>query len=618
MMKIWHFHILIVIGHKENIIMSQEIVVIQQMGDALRNTGYKSIESAMSEIIDNSIEAEAKDIFIIVSEKTDSHSGRKHVDEIAFLDNGYGMDDKKLSSCLGIGFSTRTSRKKIGRFGVGLPQSSLYACPQVDVYSWQNGYENCKKVFLDIDAVKDGTQTVIEDPEKTEIPKKYRKFLNYNIAQGNRNCNFKQSGTLVIWKNCDRVVPKSVHFLFRTLEFSLGQKFRHLIKKGTHNIRLIPIENEDVAIDIMPNDPLFTMKPNLVLGDPNRPGQYEYRNNTDYTEPLFEPFSNEQCPDGIINYPVKYVDPKTGEILESTVKITFTKVRDIFYDQTALSTDPGSTPVGKKHVKKLEGISIVRADREIDFGQFDFYSNLDKPEHRWWGCEIAFTPELDEAFGVANNKQYVELKRVDPEDYFDEPVQPMWLQLYSIIYNTINTIYKENKKTRAHARTVQDVIQNSTNIINEAEKGNDESQSASQKAKTDSDPKELENKTAEQLKKQGVENPTTNDVATYLSNKVNIVYEDLGRTGGIFDYEFSLGTCLVKINTSHIFYKKFLENVMRDPDTKTAFELFIASLVKAIDETELRQSEQNDNLIAMWNEKLRRYINEQQNYAKSN
>lgn len=615
-MKTWRFHILIVIGHRRRYYMPQEIVVIQQMGDALRNTGYKSIESAMSEIIDNSVEADAKDILVIVSEKTNINSGRKYVDEIAFLDNGSGMDYQQLSACLGIGYSTRTARKSMGRFGVGLPQASLYACPQVDVYSWQNGYSNCKKVFLDINAVKTGAQTVIEDPYDTGVPSKYKKFLNYKIAKSGRICDFRNSGTLVIWKNCDRVVPKSVTFLFKTLEFSLGQKFRHLIKDGSHNIRLIPLDNEDAAIDIMPNDPLFTMKPNLVLGNPSKPGQYEYGNNTDYTECLFEPFSNEQYPDGIIDFPVKYVDTKTGEIEESSVKITFTKVRDVFYDQTALSTDPGSTPVGKKHVKKLEGISIVRSNREIDFGQFDFYSNLDKPEHRWWGCEIAFTPELDEAFGVANNKQHVELKRVDSEDYIDEPVQPIWLQLERIISTTINSIYKINKATRAHARTVTDIIPNSTNIINEAEKGNDESQSASQKAKSEANPQDLADKTAEQLKKQGVENPTNDDVATYMSNKVNIMYDDLGRTGGIFDYEFSLGTCLVKINTSHIFYKKFLESVIQDADTKTAFELFIASLVKAIDETELRQSEQNDNLIAMWNEKLRRYINEQQNYAK--
>ena len=49
--------------------MAKDIVVIQSMGDALRNTGYKNIECAMAEIIDNSIEAKAKDVFIIVSEE---------------------------------------------------------------------------------------------------------------------------------------------------------------------------------------------------------------------------------------------------------------------------------------------------------------------------------------------------------------------------------------------------------------------------------------------------------------------------------------------------------------------------------------------------------------------
>ena len=157
--------------------MAHEIVVVQQMGDALRNTGYKSIESAISEIIDNSIEALAKDVFIIISEKLDVNTGRKHVDEIAFLDNGTGMDFDQLGACLGIGFSTRGERRGMGRFGVGLPQSSLYACPCVEVYSWQNGYDNCKKVFLDIEKVKTGEQKVIDDPILEKIPNKYKKFL---------------------------------------------------------------------------------------------------------------------------------------------------------------------------------------------------------------------------------------------------------------------------------------------------------------------------------------------------------------------------------------------------------------------------------------------------------
>lgn len=86
--------------------MGASIVDIKNMGDALRNTGYKNIESAVSEIIDNSIEANAKNVFVILREGI-AASGRKVVTEIGFLDNGDGMSTSILGNCLGIGASTR-------------------------------------------------------------------------------------------------------------------------------------------------------------------------------------------------------------------------------------------------------------------------------------------------------------------------------------------------------------------------------------------------------------------------------------------------------------------------------------------------------------------------------
>ena len=47
--------------------MAQEIFVVKTMGDALRNTGYRNIESAIAEIVDNSVQANAKDIFFTPS-----------------------------------------------------------------------------------------------------------------------------------------------------------------------------------------------------------------------------------------------------------------------------------------------------------------------------------------------------------------------------------------------------------------------------------------------------------------------------------------------------------------------------------------------------------------------
>ena len=82
--------------------MAKDIFVIKTMGDALRNTGYKNIECAMSEIIDNSVQADAKDIFVIVSEEYNKKTGRNNIKEIAFLDNGTGMSYSQIERCLGI------------------------------------------------------------------------------------------------------------------------------------------------------------------------------------------------------------------------------------------------------------------------------------------------------------------------------------------------------------------------------------------------------------------------------------------------------------------------------------------------------------------------------------
>ena len=46
---------------------------------------------------------------------------------------------------------------------------------------------------------------------------------------------------------------------------------------------------------------------------------------------------------------------------------------------------------------------------------------------------------------------------------------------------------------------------------------------------------------------------------------------------------------------------------------QTTFELFLASFVKAIDETEPYQRKENDWLVSTWQDKLKRYIEEQLN-----
>lgn len=609
-----HFHTLMIIGEFRRKDMPSSIVDIKNMGDAFRNTGYKNIESAAAEIVDNSVEANAKNVFMIISESINQLSGRKVVTEIGFLDNGDGMDIDVLGKCLGIGSTTRQARKGMGRFGVGLPQASLHACPEVEVYSWQNGIESCHKVFLDINKVKDGIQTEIADPEPTGLPDKYFQYVSYRTLT--ESYDFKKSGTLVIWKNCDRVIPRTRGPLTEHLEFALGRKFRHFINDGICQIKIICHENQENAIDVLPNDPLFLMEKNYVMCCPDDPKTvYKYGQKSGL-EPVFEPYTAGGVGNGEVDIPVKYID-KEGRVAESTVKARFSIVKATYYDETAFPTgNPGSYPFGK-HANKLEGISIIRANREIDFGEFDFYSDTNEPQHRWWGCEIIFSPELDEAFGVANNKQYVDLKKIAEADIdYEEEVQPMWNQLYDTIHDTISAMYKKNEETRKNTRSFDDVKTASTNIINTVETEDELDDEEIENPLKNVSQDEIVQKGKEELENLGFEDVTDEQASKFFDNKVIFDYADKGERSPAFDYKVVLATTVITINTSHKFYTFFLSKLYSSTDAKTTFELFLASFFQSIRRTNAYQTDQNDKLITIWYSKLNDYITEQLNPRK--
>lgn len=605
--------------------MGQQFIKVSAMADALRNTGYKSIESAMSEIIDNSVQWDSKNIFIIMTETTNNKLGKKEINEIAFLDNGCGMNLETLSKCLVYGETLNNDRKGMGRFGVGLPQSSMYACPLVEVYSWQNGYNGevgAHKVFLNMNAIKREESVEIEDPVKSEIPEKYRKYLEYKMPLNDeiKKYNFLEHGTLVIWKNCDRVNPKTITALFKRLDKELGRRFRYFINDGSVEIKLIDYSNPDQTRNIVPNDPLFLMENNMVLGNPENPGEivsvFDDRSNA---EPIFEPYGNEYNPDGIVREKIKYRAIDSEEIKEGVVTIKFSKVKSKFYDQTAFSKskNPGNYHIGK-HAKTLEGISIVRAKREIDFGQFDFYENTNEPVHRWWGCEISFEPELDEAFGVANNKQHVELKREDYDAYEDDEVKPVWLQIQDIVSGTIESMRKKNEELRKGARSIKDEEKDSTEYTNKVEEEyeNDGEESETTRIKNSMSEEDRREKIKEELEREGIEK-TTENIEDFMGLRVRILYRAQGGYGApLFTHKNDLGICIITINTDHIFYKTYLESIFENVETKIAFEFFITAFVKAEDVTNSTQVEQNDKLISAWNERLRKYVEKQQRYGE--
>ncbi|MEH7114929.1 ATP-binding protein [Neobacillus niacini] len=127
--------------------------------EAMRDNGYKNTAYAVCELIDNSIQANAKHVQLLCGEAERQLSTRKtsRLEQIAVLDDGDGMSPEILGMALQFGNGTRLKRDQrtgIGRFGMGLPASSISQCKRVEVWSWQDGIENAFHVYLDVDEKK--------------------------------------------------------------------------------------------------------------------------------------------------------------------------------------------------------------------------------------------------------------------------------------------------------------------------------------------------------------------------------------------------------------------------------------------------------------------------------
>ena len=86
--------------------------------DALQNIGYDNI-SAITDIVDNSIDAGATKIQIQLTKEKD---GLK----IMFIDNGKGMTKEILNQALKLGSDTlHDSISDLGKFGMGLSTAGL-------------------------------------------------------------------------------------------------------------------------------------------------------------------------------------------------------------------------------------------------------------------------------------------------------------------------------------------------------------------------------------------------------------------------------------------------------------------------------------------------------------
>ena len=253
--------------------LSFSIVDSRMTVEAMRDSGYKSTTHALAELIDNSIESQATAIEVFGVSRRDSRTGRFTIEELAVLDNGEGMDALTLRGSLRYGHGTRRERRGIGRFGLGLPNSSMSQAKRVEIWSWRSGVTNALYTWLSIDDVEGGASEIPE-PQLKPIPDMYR--------DASRNV-FGDTGTLVVWTDLDRVEWKQVSTTFKHTENLLGRIYRRFLASPSErlhsedvradelgprrSITCIPIQKGEGTVEILeadivevrPNDPLYLM-----------------------------------------------------------------------------------------------------------------------------------------------------------------------------------------------------------------------------------------------------------------------------------------------------------------------------------------------------------------------
>ena len=363
---------------------------------AMRDSRYRHPANAIAELIDNSIDARATNVELLIQEKQIPVNTRMRwrVNKLAVLDNGHGMSANTLIQAIRFGGREETQAiRKIGKYGMGLPTASVSQCRRFDVWSWQDGIERAVHSFVDLDDIEAAELTQIPEPTGTPVPQEWLEIADADALD-------RESGTLVVWSKPDRIGGVQADTIFRQVEEETGRIYRHYIDSGELQISMAAIRDTDYAPHtdrlVRPNDPLY------LMANSSTPAPWD-------ETPMFKPYASKD-----------FVFTINGR--QERIEVVYSIAKQEALGEYKTVT-PGNTDYGK-HARKNMGISVIRENREIVLENYYIRGGASRggnsaPENRWWGCEIRFDRGCDDLFGVDHNKQMVSHLSRAVKDMFD-------------------------------------------------------------------------------------------------------------------------------------------------------------------------------------------------------
>lgn len=550
---------------------SHDIVPTHLAVVAMRDNGYKNAAYAIAELMDNSIQAGATQVELLCGEKRElvSQRTRSRIHEIAVLDNGLGMSESVLRLALQFGNGTYLDEGKhtgIGRFGMGLPTSSISQCQRVDVWSWQHGPDSAIYTYLDLEEVRQKSLTEVPSPAQKPLPQIWRQIGK----------SFGKTGTLVVWSNIDRCIWKTGSAIINNSEFLIGRMYRRFLDESRVNIRMLAFDldnPQNILLDKLaqPNDPMY------LMANTSCPKPFD-------KQPMFQAWEDNDA--NKIEFKIEF----RGKVHPVVVRFSYAK------EDARLQPNAGSSAYGKHAAKNL-GISIVRAERELELN--NTLVNTYDPTERWWSVEVEFPPSLDDLFGVTNNKQYArnftELIKADIEALMKERDKRTIIELKEELQREEDVrgpLLDITEKIKSQLKILRSLIKAQTKGNRGGSKRHEEVRAekvatlVTEVRKREGFPGESDKNEAEPaeirqreiyttLTEEGVSETTAKALAAKtVSDGLKYTFAEAAlETSAFFSVKPKGGAIIVTLNTKHPAYDKLVEILKEDVENATVDEL---------------------------------------------
>lgn len=316
-----------------------------------RDTGY-SLNTAVADIIDNSINARANNVWVILDKRPDNQLYAR------IIDDGYGMDRDGLFSAMKYGSPEQALKNSLGRFGLGLKTASTSICKRLTLITRRSKTSNTYQACWDLDLVSDEGKWCLQIGDAAgEYLDEFNKYVT-------------NSGTMVCWDVIDRLGTREdldrrgisqqvLRTYDRSLQSHLTLVYHRYMESGALTISLNgeKIEQWNPFLPAENTQHVLTRKFNI------------------------------QLPGSKIKYPVTlnaYVIPNKYEYSTEDAR-----------KQSRLSN-------------KTQGFYVYREDRVIISGDWlDIYAQ--EPHLSLLRVELSFPRELDEVFKLDIKKSALDI-----------------------------------------------------------------------------------------------------------------------------------------------------------------------------------------------------------------